>query len=153
MADEAIATFKINEEGRNGELRIFPDRIERAKHTAFRKNVGSDVTFFDRVSSVQLVKRFTGTDLHITVAGHAMTLKVLGNKGDQLLQLLNDGVSGKLKADAQGSAPAPAAAPVAPPAPSQGPPAGWYNDPHGEPVQRWWDGSTWTDHTTVASPA
>ena len=26
------------------------------------------------------------------------------------------------------------------------PPAGWYNDPHGSPAQRWWDGARWTEH-------
>lgn len=24
---------------------------------------------------------------------------------------------------------------------------GWYSDPHGGPDLRWWDGSTWTEHT------
>ena len=28
------------------------------------------------------------------------------------------------------------------------PPSGWYPDPHGVPgLLRWWDGSTWTEHT------
>lgn len=36
-----------------------------------------------------------------------------------------------------------------PPPPSQGPPAGWYNDPHGASLQRWWDGSKWTEHTSA----
>lgn len=39
-----------------------------------------------------------------------------------------------------------AAAPPPPP-PTSGPPAGWYNDPQGGPDQRWWDGSSWTEHT------
>jgi hypothetical protein len=30
--------------------------------------------------------------------------------------------------------------------------AGWYPDPHGGPGLRWWDGSTWTEHT-AAQPA
>jgi uncharacterized RDD family membrane protein YckC len=31
------------------------------------------------------------------------------------------------------------------------PPAGWYQDPSGPPgLQRWWDGTAWTDHTQVA---
>ena len=31
------------------------------------------------------------------------------------------------------------------------PPGGWYQDPSGPPgLQRWWDGTTWTDHTQVA---
>lgn len=33
-----------------------------------------------------------------------------------------------------------------PPLP-QGPPAGWYPDPHGQATQRWWDGTRWTEHT------
>jgi hypothetical protein len=24
---------------------------------------------------------------------------------------------------------------------------GWYPDPHGMPILRWWDGSAWTDRT------
>lgn len=28
-----------------------------------------------------------------------------------------------------------------------GPPSGWYNDPQGVPVERWWDGVRWTEHT------
>jgi uncharacterized protein DUF2510 len=31
------------------------------------------------------------------------------------------------------------------------PSAGWYSDPHGAPVLRWWDGSSWTDQ--VATPS
>ena len=41
------------------------------------------------------------------------------------------------------AAPAPAA-PVPPP-PTV--PAGWYPDPNGATIQRYWDGTTWTDHT------
>jgi hypothetical protein len=35
---------------------------------------------------------------------------------------------------------------------SQGPVPGWYADPQGFPVYRWWDGNTWTAHTTDAQP-
>lgn len=38
------------------------------------------------------------------------------------------------------------------PSGSANPPAGWYPDPSGQPGQRWWDGSTWTDQTQQ-SPA
>lgn len=33
------------------------------------------------------------------------------------------------------------------------PPAGWYPDPYGQPVTRYWDGNMWTDQTgPVAAP-
>jgi hypothetical protein len=32
------------------------------------------------------------------------------------------------------------------------PPAGWYEDPHGEAELRYWDGSTWTEHTSGPAP-
>lgn len=35
-------------------------------------------------------------------------------------------------------------------APSTGPPPGWYEDPQGQAVQRWWDGTRWTEHTNRA---
>lgn len=33
----------------------------------------------------------------------------------------------------------------------QTPAPGWYPDPNGQPVQRWWDGTQWTDQTSAAS--
>jgi len=29
---------------------------------------------------------------------------------------------------------------------------GWYPDPSGVPVQRWFDGTQWTDHTAPMGP-
>jgi hypothetical protein len=31
-------------------------------------------------------------------------------------------------------------------------PAGWYSDPGGSPLQRWWNGKTWTDSTRPYPP-
>lgn len=42
--------------------------------------------------------------------------------------------------------PPPGYQPPPPPPPPQNPPAGWYADPHGSGGQRWWDGTTWTEH-------
>ena len=33
-----------------------------------------------------------------------------------------------------------------------GPPAGWYPDPAGQPVLRWWDGVRWGEQTQAAAP-
>jgi len=41
-------------------------------------------------------------------------------------------------------APSEARYPISVPAPSN-PPAGWYQDPSGQPQQRWWDGRGWTE--------
>lgn len=32
-------------------------------------------------------------------------------------------------------------------------PEGWYGDPNGQPVQRYWDGSRWTEHTAPQQSA
>jgi Protein of unknown function (DUF2510)/Domain of unknown function (DUF4328) len=34
------------------------------------------------------------------------------------------------------------------PSPSQTPPPGWYTDPWGQGPLRWWDGTTWSSHTS-----
>ena len=41
--------------------------------------------------------------------------------------------------DATGPVPAPSGAPTVP--------SGWYDDPHGQPLHRYWDGHSWTEHT------
>jgi hypothetical protein len=33
-------------------------------------------------------------------------------------------------------------------APASLPGAGWFQDPGGQPILRWWDGATWTGHTS-----
>jgi hypothetical protein len=39
----------------------------------------------------------------------------------------------------------------APPAAPSSPPPGWYHNPNG-PGERWWDGTTWGEHTRTGSP-
>src|SRR5690242_16774672 len=36
---------------------------------------------------------------------------------------------------------------------SQLPPPGWYADPHGAPIYRWWDGQAWTEYTSGGGPS
>ncbi|MBM4580945.1 DUF2510 domain-containing protein [Rhodococcus hoagii] len=46
---------------------------------------------------------------------------------------------------------APAAAPLLPPPPPNVP-AGWYSDPSGQPIQRYWNGAAWTNDTAPLPP-
>ena len=39
------------------------------------------------------------------------------------------------------------------PAAPVGPPPGWYNDPAGRPIKRWWDGTGWHPHTRPSAAA
>ncbi|AVM01960.1 hypothetical protein C6V83_02610 [Gordonia iterans] len=56
----------------------------------------------------------------------------------------------------QGGVPAatPSAAPAAPvpPPPPPAVPAGWYPDPNGALLQRYWDGAAWTEYTAPMVP-
>lgn len=36
--------------------------------------------------------------------------------------------------------------------PPQPPPAGWYSDPDGASLLRWWDGERWTEHVSASEP-
>lgn len=137
MTDEPIASFKISQDSTMGKLHVYADRIERTKQTPFRRNAGSDVTPFNRISSVDTKRHIGRHEVSIYVAGRTLTMRVYDDV-DRMVQLLNDGIAGRLGAPA-------AAAP-----PSQGPPAGWYADPSGQPAQRWWDGAQWTEHTQPA---
>ncbi|WP_225611861.1 DUF2510 domain-containing protein, partial [Streptomyces sp. H28] len=33
------------------------------------------------------------------------------------------------------------------------PPPGWYRDPHAPHLERWWDGTAWTEHRRAPGPA
>ena len=46
--------------------------------------------------------------------------------------------------------PPPRSGPPSPLPPPTGPPAGWYHDPYGYPVVRYFDGRQWTPHTAPA---
>lgn len=55
------------------------------------------------------------------------------------------------EAAAQQMMPAPAVIPVLAPAPApQLPPAGWYQDANNPTVNRWFDGTQWTEHVQLS---
>ncbi|MFE1847894.1 DUF2510 domain-containing protein, partial [Streptomyces sp. NPDC059515] len=33
------------------------------------------------------------------------------------------------------------------------PPPGWYRDPHAPHLERWWDGTAWTEHRRAPGAA
>jgi hypothetical protein len=84
------------------------------------------------------------------LAGKKLKCDVCGQNNDPGKAQPYTGPAGRKYRKAEkkraGAAPARPAAPPPAPAP-QGPPAGWYPDPRGQAAQRWWDGTTWTDHT------
>jgi Protein of unknown function (DUF2510) len=43
--------------------------------------------------------------------------------------------------------------PPPPPPPPPNVPEGWYPDPNNSSVQRYWDGTTWTEHTAPLGPS
>ncbi|WP_024332845.1 DUF2510 domain-containing protein [Gordonia hirsuta] len=47
---------------------------------------------------------------------------------------------------------APPSSPPAPPPPPPSVPAGWYPDAQNSALQRYWDGTVWTEHTAPAAP-
>jgi len=52
--------------------------------------------------------------------------------------------------DATTGRPPPGSGPPSPLPPPTGPPAGWYHDPYGYPLVRYFDGRQWTPHTAPA---
>lgn len=72
------------------------------------------------------------------------SVQIITSKEVKGMQVVRDEIQAALDA-----AHAPAAA--TPPPPAQGPPAGWYPDAQGAPVNRWWDGTRWTEHTQPRS--
>jgi Tfp pilus assembly protein PilX len=51
------------------------------------------------------------------------------------------------------SYPAPAAYPAPQPVVAQGPPAGWYQDTEHPEMDRWYDGTVWTDFRQPRQPS
>jgi hypothetical protein len=74
------------------------------------------------------------------MAASARKTKTAAKKGNKLLEEQNALL--RQQAAQHAAAQRSAGQPAAPTAP----PAGWYDDPHGDSGKRWWDGSAWTEH-------
>jgi hypothetical protein len=62
-------------------------------------------------------------------------------------------LAGPARSAASGTGPAGVPASFSADSPPPTPPPGWYADPAGESAQRYWDGQTWTEHTTRIPPS
>jgi hypothetical protein len=105
----------------------------------------------DRVSSVQWSSGMVQGTLTIFASGNKAEVKnVEKSAGKALADRVRAIISGAHSAAAAAAPVAYAATSAPPPPPSV--PAGWYPDPQGAPVQRYWDGGAWTEHTAPLAP-
>lgn len=78
-------------------------------------------------------------------AGKSENAVVVTKKQSPAFETLRKAVEAALAGGPVAAAPAvPASAPVPPP---PAVPAGWFPDPNGAELRRYWDGSQWTEHT------
>lgn len=105
----------------------------------------STLGLVDFRSDKERTARYTRQTRNATRAQVAQNMQALELQREQLAQAHVHHV----EAQAQRIAPLNAQAYLAPPPPM--PPAGWYPDQDAG-VQRWWDGSRWTEHTQPLQP-
>jgi hypothetical protein len=93
------------------------------------------------VKRAAVICRFCGADLSSNGANS-------GSPSDQAAPVTGESLPHRLIVDVSTDGPPSQAAPPLPqpPTPPAHPPA-WHPDPKGVERLRWWDGTTWTDHT------
>lgn len=121
----------------------------------------------DRVSSIQWAASMLHGTVSIFASGNkAEITAVQKDDGKALVDRVRAIISGQADprshrgvnsagpANIQSGAGAsgPVTAPAPPPPPPPAVPAGWYPDPNNNALQRYWDGSGWTEHTAPAGP-
>lgn len=163
---ESLLEIESHIDGKNARVRVYPDRVEwergkrasAAKITAgvmtagvsllatgvnTRKGAGVEVIPMRSITSVTQKRDSMVNDVvSVITAGNTIDMRCNRKEGERLRSLILSGINGELEAPKQ------TAAPEAPPPPPPSVPAGWYPDPHGQAgLQRYWDGSRWTEHT------
>lgn len=100
-----------------------------------------------KIASVQWSSGMGTGKMQVFASGNKAEITGMNKvDGKALSDDLRARLSGAHEAPVATAAPA-AAAPPPPPPPPPSVPAGWYPDPNGQPLQRYWDGAAWTDHT------
>ena len=159
--------------GKDATVRVYEDRVEWSKPMLSAAKVTSAVYSLGlsaategvhskkhekvqiiRMRSISSVtsKRVTPIIDKVTViktSGKTLELRCNRQDAEQFVRLVMGGTSGKL-----GTVRPPTPQPVTvvhaqptPPPPPQGLPAGWYPDAQDPDLERWWDGTEWTEHT------
>ncbi len=162
-----MTTFKISEEGKNGEVTLAPTGLDRT----LKRLVGKDDRQFIPYKSIAFVehdrKRLGRDEVNLQVGNKQFSWKIQAD-AEGFVDLVNAAIaSGGHTASASpapsaaapgwapppAAAPAPAAAPPPPPPAQPAPPtvpANWYPDPRGRHELRYHDGTRWTDHVSTA---
>lgn len=133
----ALAVGRTHQDGADQVMVVYPGRVD-VHHlgkvgSLFKKGAGVTSLEGGRIGAVST--RRDGVWGVVVVSGSGFSVEYRTDVVDR------DRLADAIRSCGQ-SQPAAAAAPSAPPPPSV--PAGWY--PQGD-VQRYWDGSTWTEHT------
>lgn len=144
METQPIMSFKSRIEGKNADVRIYPDRVEWGRDPKFRPGQrGSEMIPIKSVSSVTTEKDgLTSEKLQLICSGNVIEMRASKSTIEEAKDHLTRLVLGSHPTQ-QGAAASP---PSPPPPPSSGPPAGWFDDPNDAGQLRYWDGNTWTEH-------
>lgn len=170
---EPTLEFESLIDGRDATIRVFEDRIEWTKPMLSPVKVASAVYSFGLTAATEGVqsskhekikrlpmrsirsvtsKQVTDIRYKVTVirsSGKRLELRCIRPDAEEFVRLVRDGISGRF---GRGRTPKQkpgtvVQAELTPPPASQSLPAGWYADAQDPDLDRWWDGTRWTEHT------
>jgi hypothetical protein len=143
-------------------LVIRPDRVEAHNMgkmgTLTHKGRGMEEIGIQRISSVEVKKAgMLKHEVRVYTSGNTLTAPLpareMAEAARATISALMNGAAATgatQPAPTPAAAPAPPAASTPPPPPPPGVPADWYPD---GAVQRYWDGTAWTEHTAPLPPS
>lgn len=139
---EPILTVQSHEEGRNADVYLYPDRIERIKQrsriSVSRASQDAEVIPMRPVTSVETKKAGMRTDVIVYASANTVTFRL----GHDEARRFKDAILAIVLGGPPAATPAPAPAAAAPAAPSvsagpvPGPPSGWQPPAKKRPWRR-----------------